>query len=312
MYKISLVLLGLMCIPLLVGCGKKSVQPTSPSSASPVSAKQQYATLPPIKVNPIDGAEMALIPAGEFLMGTSEEELAVWLKENPTDKRESFVGQMPQHKVDIDSFYMYKTEVTVAQYRAYCTVTKHAMPEEPDYKWVDSHPIVNVTWDDAKSYADWAGASLPTEAKWEKAASGGDRRIYPWGNAWPPPAKVGNLPDETTKRKYPLSRIILDYNDGYANVAPVGSFTANPYGLHDMAGNVTEWCMDWYSADSYKGAPTRNPTGPEMGAMRVVRGSDWGTQEDDYDYRVAFRGALESMERHYALGFRCVVPAPAK
>ncbi|HEY3377477.1 MAG TPA: formylglycine-generating enzyme family protein [Armatimonadota bacterium] len=145
------------------------------------------------KINPKDGAEMALIPAGEFLMGASAEERAAWQQAHPTGYKRDWLDDAPQHKVYLDAYYLYKTEVTVAQYRAFCQATRRKMPSEPPWKWQDTQPICNVNWNDAKAYADWAGVTLPTEAQWEKAARGGDGRSYPWGNAWPPPAKAGEF-----------------------------------------------------------------------------------------------------------------------
>lgn len=151
------------------------------ADAPPVNAP---APLPATKVNAKDGAVMVLIPAGAFLMGTSEEELAAWLKAHPRDQREWFTNELPQHLVNLDAFYMYKNDVTVLEYRKFCTATKRDMPPAPDGGWHDDHPVVNVSWNDAKAYADWAGAVLPTEAQWDKAARGTDRRIFPWGNTW--------------------------------------------------------------------------------------------------------------------------------
>ena len=264
------------------------------------------------KVNKIDGAEMALIPAGEFLMGTSEDEFAAWLKAHPDNKRELFTNEMPQHKVQLDAYYMYKTEVTVAQYRKFCQATDREMPPEPTWKWQDTHPIVNVSWDDAQAYATWAGASLPTEAQWEKAARGGDRRVFPWGDAWPPPEGAGNFADETLKASGKLPKWFLTipgYTDGYARISPVGAFAATPYKLHDLAGNVWEWCADWYGEEYYKDVPAINSTGPATGISRVMRGGCW-LYNDPIGFRAAGRFTAVSSNRSGDLGFRCVVASP--
>jgi len=253
--------------------------------------------LPLVKVNAKDGAEMALIPAGPFKMGTSEQELAAWLATHPAVQREWYAGELPQHTVTLDAYYMYKTLVTVAQYRKFCLATKRDMPYEPSWKWQENQPIVNVSWDDANAYADWAGAELPTEAQWEKAARGGDDRLYPWGNAWPPPAKAGNFE--------PLA----GYTDEYPYTSPVASFTANPYGLYDMAGNAWEWCADWYDPHYYASAPANNPTGPKKSGareLRVLRGGSWDAY-DPGEYRCAERGYTNPAIHHVVLGFRCVV-----
>jgi formylglycine-generating enzyme required for sulfatase activity len=313
------------------------------------TAGEPAANLPKTKVNPTDGAEMVQIPAGEFLMGTSEEELKALLpvteeeraagrtwatpghRYDPLpDRKTFFADELPQHKVYLDAYYMYKTEVTRAQYRKFCEATKRAMPPNPE--WIPTDPesqakrdaeaIVNVSWDDANAYAKWAGGALPTEAQWEKAARGGDRRLYPWGDAWPPPKGAGNFPDQTLKGSGWAGLFwcltIDGYTDGYAYVAPVGKSTANPYGLYDLAGNVEEWCADWYDADYYKKSPEKNPSGPATGTDHMIRGGSWGWYQPAKapgQFRCADRNRIltegwRSLKSAPAIGFRCVVLSP--
>lgn len=191
-------------------------------------------------VNPKDGAAMVWVPAGEFLMGSND---------GASDEK-------PQRTVYLDGYWMYKYEVTVAQYRKFCHETGRKMPEAPDWGWKDDHPIVNVSWNDGKAYADWAGARLPSEAEWEKAARGTDGRMYPWGNKW----------DASKCMTTPLT-----------SIRPVGSYDsgASPYGCMDMEGNAWEWCADWYDGGYYKIAPSRNPKGPSGGRYRVLRGGSY-------------------------------------
>jgi len=101
-----------------------------------------------------------------------------------------------------------------------------------------------VSWHAAKAYAEWAGCQLPTHDQWEWAARGGlTGKKYVWGDEWPPPKGAGNFADQTAKKKWNWS-VIEGYDDGYAGTAPVGSFSTNGYGLHDMAGNVWEWVSE--------------------------------------------------------------------
>lgn len=250
-------------------------------------------TTPKVKTNPKDGAAMVYVPAGEFTMGSNDD----------------FQDEEPQRRVYLDAYWIYKHEVTVAQYRKFCGATGRQMPDAPWWGWKDDHPIVSVTWHDAKAYADWAGVALPTEAQWEKAARGTDGRAYVWGDQWPPPPKVGNFADETAKRKDKGWSIISGYDDGYAETSPVGVFPAgaSPYGCLDMAGNVWEWCADWYDENYYAKAPSRNPKGPQRGVNRVLRCGSWHYGSGDF-FRASYRLSYYPDDRNNGLGFRCVLP----
>ncbi|MBM3496659.1 MAG: hypothetical protein FJX72_20420, partial [Armatimonadetes bacterium] len=196
-----------------------------------------------VRINPKDGAEMVYIPAGEFIMGS-----------------DGGGDEKPRRKVYLDGYWMYQHEITVAQYRRFCSETGRKMPDAPSWGWKNDHPIVNVSWHDAKAYAAWAGVQLPTEAQWEKAARGTDGREYPWGSTFDSSKAVCSVRPR-------------DEN----STAPVGSIPAgaSPYGCLDMAGNVWEWCADWYDGGYYRKAPNRNPTGPASGTLRVLRGGSW-------------------------------------
>ncbi len=226
------------------------------------------------KTNPKDGATMLLIPAGDFTMGS-----------DANDDEEK-----PSHKVSLDSYYIYKTPVTVKQYLAFCVATGHTKPKAPSWGWKDDHPIVNVNWEDAKAYCNWAGAQLPTEAQWEKAARGPDGRTYPWGNDWDRSKCANSL----------------------LSTAPVGSYPsgASPYGVLDMAGNVWQWCADWYDENYYQNSPSRNPAGPPSSpdGYRVLRGGSW-VIVDPVRFRCAIRGWGSPDFGYLDFGFRCVVRA---
>jgi formylglycine-generating enzyme required for sulfatase activity len=226
------------------------------------------------KINPKDGAEMIFIPAGNFIMGSDN---------GATDEK-------PQHTVYLDGYWIYKTAVTVGQYKKFCAATGNKMPGAPPWGWIDTHPMVNVSWDDAKAYCGWAGVSLPTEAQWEKAARGIDGREYPWGNDFD---------------KSRLQASSAKYGDANSTAA-VGSFPsgASPWGALDMAGNVWEWCSDWYDENYYKSAPNKNPTGPLSGQARVLRGGSWYFNYP-YFFRASFRYWLTPADWFNLNGFRC-------
>ncbi len=210
------------------------------------------------------GAEenLILIPAGTFTMG-SERRAA---------------DEKPVHKIYLDAYYISKYEVTNAEYYEFWA-SRHALPvamrpHTPENfahlphigtwperaKQFPNHPVVGVSWHDAKAYAAWQGMRLPTEAEWEKAARGYTDRTWPWGNAMEPYANTSAA------------------DDGYENqLAPVGSFPKGKsyYGVLDMAGNVWEWTSDWYSDVYYFRSARRNPLGPDVGSWRVIRGGSW-------------------------------------
>lgn len=154
-----------------------------------------------------------------------------------------------------------------------------------------NQPVVGVNWNDAKAFADWAGERLPTEAEWEKADRGGlVGKKYPWGDTLT--NNDANFGGAGGKDKW----------DG---TAPVGSFAPNGYGLYDMAGNVWEWCADWYDGNYYANSPKSNPTGPSSGQYKVLRGGSCDSS-DDY-MRTAYRNYSDpgSTEYYLSFGFRC-------
>jgi formylglycine-generating enzyme required for sulfatase activity len=188
-------------------------------------------------------------------------------------------------------------------------------PEGPgsDLKGRESHPVVHICFADAVAYAKWAGKRLPTEAEWEFAARGGlDRKPYAWGDELNP---KGKWMANTWQGKFPS---VNTRDDGYEGTAPVGSFPANGFGLHDMAGNVWEWCSDWYQPRYPTSFPERNPRGPaashdpnEPGvAKRVQRGGSFLCC-DNYcvRYMVAGRGKGDAESTANHVGFRCVKAA---
>lgn len=190
------------------------------------------------------------------------------------------------------------------------------------------HPVLHVSWNDAVAYCQWVSQKtglnyrLPTEAEWEYAASsGGEFKRYTWGNEYPIGRKYGNFADETGSKKYnwefkstknftltddgeffEKSSVVLLYNDGFAATSPVGRFEPNKLGLHDMNGNVWEFCSDWYNANYYRSAVEKNPQGPTDGKLKVIRGGSWFNGLDSQ--RINDRNWAAPNFRNNLIGFR--------
>jgi formylglycine-generating enzyme len=222
----------------------------------------------------------------------------------------------------IDGFYLSAYPVTNAQYAEFVRNTGHHAPDvrelpsfvspatEPTFRELSSpyiwrggdlpkdrglHPVTLVTYADAVAYCVWLGTRLdravrlPTEAEWERAARGGaEGRRYPWGDEIDP-SRSNFLPDVGLKRM--------------RGTRPVGTFPANPFGLHDVSGNVWEWVADWYGSDAYGDPDVVNPSGPVSGSMRLLRGGSWVT-DDVQQLRCAYRHKVPPDSYAYSIGFR--------
>jgi sulfatase modifying factor 1 len=227
------------------------------------------------KINEKDGAEMVWVPEGEFVMGNDD----------------GLQREKPLRTVYLDGYWIYKYPVTLEQYAAYCRESGLSLPPKPEWGWRHDHPVVNVSWHDATAYAAWAGVALPTEAQWEKAARGTDGREYPWGETWDP-ARCQCSRDKYGDAK--STAPVTEYRDG-----------VSPFGAMDMAGNVWEWCDDWYAENYYyKAAPSRNPAGPAAGEYRVLRGGGWYNYDGGY-FRCAYRDGDGPDVVNGGIGFRC-------
>ena len=226
----------------------------------------------------VDGSTLVYVPPGEFRMGSG-------------------AGDAPEIAVTLDSYWITQTKITNSMYAQCVELEKCTPPTQeiggpvysnPDYV---NHPVVGVTWVQAQAYCSWAEGRLPTEAEWEKAARGAAGNTYPWGTADPECELLnfGSCLGHTSE--------VTNYLDG-----------ASAYGLLDMAGNAFEWVGDWYGETYYSESPLTNPTGPETGEFRVVRGSSFESNAKQAESAIRHFGS--TMYHSRDTGFRCVVVQP--
>ena len=269
-------------IPKVVGNNPTALPPTEiaivenrPTPLPPTAALVSAPIDVKVSKNEKDGAEMVYVPAGEFLMGS----------ENGNS------DEKPQHTVYLDEYWIYKTEVTNAQYgKCVGAGTCNEPGDTMNYK--DSsyaqHPVMYVDWEQAKGYCAWAGSRFPNEAEWEKAARGTtDGRTYPWGNQEP-------------------TCELANFSSCGVNTKEVGSLSqgASPYGVLDMAGNAWEWVNDWYAEGYYEKSVRENPAGPDTGDYHIVRGGSW--LNGQRYLRASNRRMYNPADRYLNSGFRCV------
>jgi len=249
-----------------------------------------------------DGMVQVYVPAGEFEMGSAD------------DDADAYDDEKPRHTVYLDAFFLDQTEVTNAMFARFVEETGHQTDAEKEgsarvwdgSKWndvngadwqhpqgpesdldaFDDYPVIQVSWNDATAYCEWTGRRLPTEAEWEKAAGGTDGRKWAWGN---------DAPNDT----------LTNFNRNIGRTSPVGNYSASAssYGAWDMAGNVWEWVSDEYDSNYYASSPRENPVGPLSYGAKVVRGGSW--LNTVRNIRVRNRNRIDANNRSESLGFRC-------
>ncbi len=266
----------------------------------------------PVRDTLTDSLGIHLVPlrAGDFVMGTPPDaENRRGAAGNPV-----FAFERPLHWVRISQpFYMGQQEVTVKQFRTFVEAANYKTTSEtnnrggghivdarfnfvrkPEFTWrspgfvqTDDHPVVQVSWADAQAFCRWLGERegavyrLPSEAEWEYACCGGGSwvpwNLRPLGMTLKKEDMFGNISDLSLKRETGRNDPSTDYEDGYPWTAPVGRLNINDFGLHDMYGNVYEWCADWYDPAYYHVSPPVDPQGPATGTHRVLRSGAWAS-----------------------------------
>jgi len=280
----------------------ENVQPTSDASATASSPTDDSLTNTQTRTAEIDGMVQIRIPAGEFAMGTNDP-----LAQHALQGNGVAFPEVPENLVTLDAYWIDKFEVSNGQYKK-CVDAGVCKPPFVDYTLTynkyygnpefDNYPVVFVNYFAAKTYCEWAGRRLPTEAEWEKAARGTDKRKYPWGNE-EINGKQGNFCDVDCPRTHANP----GFDDGYAGTAPVGSYPeyASAYGAMDMAGNVWEWTSTIPKVYPYDANDGREEQ--DTSSQRVWRGGSW---VNGYWYmRATARYRSVPIYVIYSLGFRC-------
>jgi formylglycine-generating enzyme required for sulfatase activity len=305
----------------------------------------------PAEMSDSIGMRLVLIPAGEFMMGSSAEEISLLNASARQDGRKAkspnSSNEVPQHRVRITRpFYMGAYHVTRGQFQKFVAQSGYRTDAEKDgkggngidlnghteqkreYTWrnpgfeqADNHPVLNVSWNDAVAFCRWLSGQesavyrLPTEAEWEYACRAGTTTRYHNGDEDETLIEVANIADATCKAQFPSFKSTVATSDGYVFTSPVGGFKPNAFGLFDMHGNVCQWCEDWYEREYYSISPVDDPQGPDSGSRRVDRGGSWITVARGCR-SANRRGGFPPDSRYDNVGFRvvraAVVPTEAE
>jgi formylglycine-generating enzyme required for sulfatase activity len=292
----------------------------------------------PARVTNSIGMELVCVPAGEFFMGGQEPaDRLVRAFKAYERKADYFDDEYPRHRVRITRpFLLGKFEVTVGQFRQFVQASRYRTEAERDgtggwgynpetqkcegrkrrYTWrdpgfaqTDNHPVVNVTWNDAEAFCRWLSRKegktyrLPTEAEWEYACRAGTTTHYHHGDDPDLLPRVGKVTSDKGKSNFPPVQVMLiPRGEADCFTVPVGRYRPNAWGLHDMHGNVWEWCADRYGEEYYAKSPVADPRGPDSGKSRVRRGGGWNSFP--LWVRAAFRNVSPPDTRCLNLGFR--------
>lgn len=255
---------------------KDALPSGSPPAASTAAVVRTVASTPTVSAAKPDYTDMVLIPAGEFMMGSPDEE--------------GSPDESPRHKVSLDAYYIDRYKVTQIQYRTFAAAARRPMPKRP-VPYDASSPVVYISWHNAAAYCEYYGKRLPTEAEWEKAARGGSEGKYSFGD------------DESRLGEYAWF-----WGNSGRQIHAVGRKKPNQYGLYDMHGNALEWTNDWYAKDYYEQSPVKNPQGPAEGEEKVVRG---GSAFLSAGLCRAAKRMRSSPDTGYSgRGFRCAASPP--
>lgn len=240
------------------------------------------------------GPEMVMIPAGSFTMGDRN-------GNGPDDEK-------PAKRVNLSSYAMSRFEVTFAEFDRFVAAVSKRPPSDDNFGR-GNMPVINITWEDASGYVHWLSQQtghtyrLPTEAQWEFAARAGSDSTYFWGTDVNQACFYANVADSTAGTSHD-AWLQVNCEDGYSGPAPVGQFSSNPFGVHDLIGNVYEWVQDCYS-DNYEVLPTDGRAHENSYCRkRVARGGGWSSPS--WHLRASHRQAFPENERRQTLGFRVV------
>lgn len=281
-----------LCASAILFCGVS--EPRAATESPPPDVRAHLAAIAAFaKPGP-----MITVPAGWFSMGTNR------IDDDPYGLKTQYDNtELPRRRIWLDAYRIDRYEVTLGEYLAFLReqgreapaelthliwhlISVHSVPDSVLAPW----PALYVTWDDADRFCRARGNRLPSEAEWEKAARGTEASLFPWGEA--PPTEDLAVFGQYHVHEIPLVAAVDSYPEG-----------RSPYGLHHMAGNMAEWVRDWFNFDYYAIMPDRNPTGPEEGRYKAVRGGSWRSKPNML--RTATRGGAFPYQRAATIGFRC-------